>query len=112
MLRKRSDHRKAQSFLEYTIVVSTVVLILFAMNTMIKRGTQGMIKVVADQIGLQENGDQRFDASGYLENSYTSVRTSIDKLTTETPGIIGYVFDDEVIIDSKAYMNLGFTNQN
>jgi len=64
-------NQKAQIFLEYLLVIGAVVMIMFAMSMLIKRGTQGMIKVVADQIGDQINAEQNFDDGGFLESSYT-----------------------------------------
>ena len=43
--------RKGQSILEYTIVLGVIVIVMSAMGPMIKRGTQSLIKVVADQVG-------------------------------------------------------------
>ena len=67
--------RKGQSILEYTIVLGVIVIVMSAMGPMIKRGTQSLIKVVADQVGAQQNAEQKFDESGHLEASYASTRT-------------------------------------
>ena len=96
--------------MEYTIVIGTVVLIIFAMSTMVKRGTQGMIKVVADQIGVQENAEQSFDDTGHLVNSYTSTRTTGDKTRIEFNTTVSYIFGDVTISESTTVVNLGFSN--
>ena len=111
MLRRHSHNsQEAQVFLEYTIIIGVVILIIFAMSAMIKRATQGMILVVADQIGSQENADQDFDSGAYLINSYTSVRANTNMTTDEFVGNITYIFDDVILIDTESYFNLGFTN--
>ena len=109
MLRRSPDlGRKAQVFLEYTIIISVVILVLTAMSTLIKRGTQGMIKVVADQIGTQINSEQNFN-EGYLDSSYTTVSATADKVTQEFVGDTSYIYGDITSMHSVAIINLGFT---
>jgi hypothetical protein len=99
-----------QVFLEYVIVVGVIVLIMFAMSTLIKRGAQGMVKVMADQIGNQINAEQQFDGNGgFLESSFSSTRSSSNKNKTEFVGDTTYTFGVAVVTDSVAVMNLGFT---
>jgi len=107
----RLSFKKAQSILEYTIVLGVIVIIMFAMGPMVKRGAQSMIKLVADQVGVQNNAEQRFDESGHLDSSYTATRGSMDKQTLEYLGTTRYVFDDTISTQSNAHMNLGFTEE-
>lgn len=112
MLRRSlKKNNQAQIFLEYTIIVGTVVMILIAMNVMIKRGIQGMVKSVADQIGNQAAAEQKFDESGHLESQYASTRVSADKTTRELVGVTNYVYDDTVTSDTATVSNLGFTEE-
>lgn len=104
--------KKAQTILEYTIVLGVVVVIIFAMGPMLKRGTQSLIKVVADQIGVQKNSDQRFDDAGHLEESYVAMRASRDKQTEDVSGKTAHTFDDLTTTYSNALINLGFTETN
>ena len=102
-----------QIFLEYILVVGAVVLVMFATSTLIKRGAQGMIKVVADQIGDQANADQQFDDRGFLESAYTTTRTNTSKIKTEFPGDpTTYTYKDVTNIASEMVTNLGFTEEN
>ena len=103
--------KKGQTILEYTILLGVIVLIMFAMGPMIKRGTQSLIKVVADQVGTQQNAEQSFDDRGHLESSYTSARGSADKQTMDLLGTTTYVFDDTTDTASNALINLGFTEE-
>ncbi len=112
MMKRCSLDQNAQIFVEYTIVVGAILLVIFAMSTMLKRATQGMVKVVADEIGLQENADQRFDDKGYLKNSYTSRRDKTDKTLKEISGVVGYIFNDVSMVSSEKLINMGWTNEN
>ena len=102
-------NKKAQSILEYTILLGAIVAIMFAMGPMLKRGTQSLIKVVADQVGIQQNAEQKFDKTGHLESSYTATRSSTDKQTQDFVGTTIYSFNDVADTTSNALINLGFT---
>lgn len=104
-------NRKGQSILEYTIVVGVIVLVMFAMGPMLKRGIQSLIKVVADQVGIQQNAEQKFDETGHLESSYVATRSSMDKQTQDLAGDITYFLNDETVTTSNALVNLGFTEE-
>ena len=115
MLRQLRNNQRAQVFLEYAMVIGAVIAILFAMNTLIKRGTQSMIKGVADQLGVQENSDQPFNLyqdglypGGHMENSYTSARSDMDKTRDEFFGNIQYRYQDAITMDSLTQSNLGY----
>jgi uncharacterized protein (UPF0333 family) len=106
-----TTNNKAQSVLEYTIIIGIIVIVLFVMNPLMKRGIQGMIKVVADQIGTQQNSDQQFDESGHLESSYVATRTSLDKQTRDFVGETNYTYGDVTYTDTETFINLGFTEE-
>ena len=101
--------RNAQTLLEYTMVIGIIVIVIFAMNPMIKRGIQGIIKVVADQVGNQKDSDQAFDDSGHLDNSYTVTRTTIGKNTTDFLGTMTYGYNDSSLTHVESNANLGFS---
>ena len=87
-------------------------MVLFAMNQIIKRGIQGIVKVTADQIGNQQNAEQKITpTSGFLIEAYTSTRANIGKDTRELGGSYDYIFDDLVQTFSNSQVNLGFTNK-
>jgi hypothetical protein len=81
--------RRGQSILEYTIIVGIVTVVLYYMGTSIKRGVQSLIKVTADQVGTQSNGDQEFNDTkeGYMVASNTQVQEDKGKEVTQT----GYI---------------------
>jgi len=65
-----SRSHKAQTFIEYVLLFGVVTGLLIAMSPMIRRFSQAMIKVTADQIGNQRLSDQKGGESGYLINVY------------------------------------------
>lgn len=60
--------RKAQSTLEYAVLISIVVAAFLAMQIYMKRGVQGKLRSAADQIGDQ------FDAHK-TSSTYTTQKT-------------------------------------
>ena len=104
-------NKKAQSILEYTILLGVIVIVMFAMGPMLKRGLQSLIKVVADQVGVQQNAEQKFDDTGHLEAAYISTRGSMDKQTHDFIGTTSYIFNDLTTTQSNALINLGFTEE-
>ncbi|GEM_PF-4663835 len=99
--------RQAQSLIEYSMVIGIVVAILVAMQPLIKRSTQGMIKLVADQIGIQNQSDQPFDSSSYLNITYSTTRTTLFEERTEHNTMANYIYSDISVTHSTQVMNLG-----
>lgn len=108
---KRSGQEKldGQVFSEYALVLGLVVMVIVAMTPLLKRGLQGLIKTVADEVGIQADAEQKFDESGHLERAYSSTRSSTDKTLTESAGVLRYTYDDTVRINGLTVSNLGFT---
>jgi hypothetical protein len=99
----------AQSALEYTIVLATVIAIMAAMSPIIRRSSQGWTRLVADQIGVQNLADQRFNdiSQSHLDSSYAFSRTDINKETRDVAGIVNYIYDDLIFSRSNTVLNLG-----
>lgn len=87
----------------------TVVAVVAMMGTMVRRGSQGWIKLVADQIGQQNIADQKFNdiSQAQLDESYSLQRTDASKSLLEVAGVINYIFDDSVRTDGNQVVNLG-----
>lgn len=67
-------NNKAQSIMEYAIIIGLVVAGLSAMQVYIRRGIQAGIKVAADELGNQE--DAEIDPTkGTKESSDSKIRT-------------------------------------
>jgi len=99
--------QKGQTFIEYTIILGVIVGLLFAMTPLVKRETQAMIKIVADQVGVQKNAEQEFGDGGYMKSSSSDMQVSKDKQTQETGGSTRYTFDDETRVSSVTDIDLG-----
>jgi hypothetical protein len=108
----RFESRDAQSLLEYILLIGIITTSLLAMGTLLKRGIQGIVKITADQIGNQQNAEQKITpTSGYLIEAYTSTQSNIKKNTRELNGAVDYIFDDRVDTFSNSLVNLGFFNK-
>ena len=104
MLKQRKNKRKAQTFLEYTMLLVIVSLVLATMQTMFKRAIQGTIKTVADQIGRQENAEQDFsnDGGGFTNAQISFTDSTSEKTQQEFYGNITYIESEELKTRSTA----------
>ena len=50
--------KSGQTIVEYTFLIGIVIAIVVAMSPMVKRSSQAMVKVVADEVGLQRESEQ------------------------------------------------------
>jgi len=105
---------KGQTLIEYSLVLGIIVTVVLAMQPMIKRSGQAMIKMVADQIGNQREADQRAFyensiAEGHLDYANAISQSIIDTQTIEFLGATSYVHGDTVTTSSDQSSNIGFT---
>jgi hypothetical protein len=103
--------RGGQTFVEYTILISLIGGILIAMTPLIRRSAQGMVKVIADQVGNQVNAEQSGGDQGLLELSETQTQIDTSKVKTEAlSGAITYQFlQERVKTDNETKSDLGVT---
>ncbi len=97
MIKKNIKNRCGQNLLEYSIILGVTVMIFIVFMPLIKRGTQGMIKTVADQIGNQKNAEQDFnEETGYLYESFQATDTRTRKNIGEgrLKGVTDIFYDD------------------
>ncbi len=106
---KKKNQCLAQSALEYTVVVAAVLAIVSAMSPMIQRSSQAYIKLVADQVGIQNLADQQFneETQGYLRGTVSSTRSYSDKKTQEVFSMLYYTPTANVVTDSVSDIDLG-----
>jgi hypothetical protein len=110
MLKKNSKRLHGQSILEYVLLIGIITVALFAMMQMVKRGTQSLVKVAADEIGNQSNSDQSFDnRQGYLDSSNSLMDSSGRKNVLERIGVINYVTSETQTTLSNTITNMGIT---
>lgn len=111
MFRKKQTfyHSQAQIVLEYTIVLGIVSLVIFSMAAMIKRYTQGTIKIVADHLGNQVNGEQRFEKErGYMMATYTTIHSDMETNIVERAGERKKYSNDTSTTSTNTFSDLGF----
>ena len=70
----RRANKKAQSTLEYAILISVLVAALIAMQTYLKRGVQGKIRESSDQIG--ESFSPGYTTSNRVTHSGSNITES------------------------------------
>ncbi|HBG60752.1 MAG: hypothetical protein A2Y03_04605 [Omnitrophica WOR_2 bacterium GWF2_38_59] len=105
-------NNKAQSILEYSLIIGIVTVIFFNMGTFLKRGTQGMIKTIADQIGDQRNGDQIFDVEeGFMVNAFIDTDATTEKTRGEDAGVVTHYYNDRMHSESTTETLLGFQEE-
>ena len=112
MLRIIKKNLRAQTLLEYSIVLSVIVLAIIFMSNVLRWGITGFVKDVADQVGNQKRADQPFDDQGHLEETLMSSRIMQDQTRQDRPGKVGFLFGDRVETGAVSQINLGFTEQN
>ena len=101
---------RAQTFLEYMLVFGVVASVLVAMTPLLKRSTQGLVKVVADHVGNQKNAEQLGGTSGHLVSAYIVTRQDKPKSSGGRAGDTIYGYCGEVVNTQRAtYANAGFT---
>jgi hypothetical protein len=105
---------KGQTIIEYSLVLGIIVTVVLAMQPMIKRAGQAMIKMVADEIGNQQEADQRAFyenslAEGHLDYANSISQSIIDTQTVEFMGATSYTHDDLITTSTDQSSNLGFS---
>ncbi len=104
--------KEAQTIVEYTVILGVIVTLLVAASPLLKRSIQGMVRLVADQVGNQQNAEQPGGEAGHLVDSYTITRVDTDKRTIESLGSTNFIYDDRVRADTTLLSNQGFTERN
>ncbi len=93
---KMFNNKKAQSTLEYAILIIIIIGALLAVQTYIKRGIQGKLKSSSDDIGDQFSPD----------NTKVSKVTSTHSNTVEDFGITGQGVSKTAIKSGEKETNL------
>jgi len=102
--------RRGQTFIEYSILLGLVAAFILAMSPFLRRGAQGMVKVMSDQIGRQNEGDQRGGKMGHMERADIDVDLTKDTRVVDRQGAVSYEYQmDETTTRSEQYSNLGYS---
>jgi hypothetical protein len=76
-------HKKAQSFLEYSLLIAAAVTALVVMQYYLSRSTQGFIKSQVDNLGGEKLGQGKYGGGKWFAgngSNYTQLKTSGDDL--------------------------------
>ncbi|MDP2941489.1 MAG: hypothetical protein Q8N85_04480 [Candidatus Omnitrophota bacterium] len=84
-MRKRLAKNKAQSTLEYAILIGVIVAGLIAMQVYLKRGWQGKLKESADSMGTQFSPGHT--TSNYTINTFSNSTETVDATRTTNTDI-------------------------
>ena len=106
---------KGQTIVEYSLLLGIVIALLVTMTPMVKRSAQGMVRVIADELGYQRNGEQQGD-TGLISSE---IKTDMDKqqfkdewYSSGPSGLEHYIktsYNEEAIVNSETYSNLGIS---
>ena len=105
--------RRAQSIMEYVMLISIITAAVIFMLPRVKRTTQSMMKSAADQIGDQQGAEQTFNNAekSYLINSHTISRTAVNNLRRDTSGVIDQTYNEITQTTTTSYMNTGWSKE-
>lgn len=67
-----------QSVVEYSLIIGIVIAVFMVLSPMIKRSAQAMVKVVADEVGIQKNAEQNSEV-GLVSSE---IKTDVDQQRT------------------------------
>ena len=98
-----------QSVVEYSLIIGIVIAVFIILSPMVKRATQAMVKVVADEVGIQQNAEQNSEA-GLIS---TEVKTNVDTLQRREEWRAGIThsvqatYTDQTTTNTTTHSNLG-----
>lgn len=104
---------KGQSVVEYSLLLGVVIAVVVLLTPMIKRATQSMVRVVADELAEQQNAEPKTDG-GLI---YTNMKAAIDRQQgrqewySNTVHSVQTSYDDTVQTNTQSAADLG-TSQN
>jgi hypothetical protein len=98
-----------QSVVEYSLIIGIVIAVLMVLSPMVKRSTQAMVKIVADEVGIQQNAEQNSEA-GLVRSE---IKTDMDQQRRREEWRAGTVhsvqatYEDQTITNTLTESNLG-----
>ncbi len=113
MLIKYCQNSNGQTVVEYSLLIGIVIAVLLTLTPMVKRSTQGVVKIVADEVGYQNNAEQKA-GPGLMA---TRVQTRLDKQQNrrEFSDAFGHSvktgYDEVTITDTVSKSDLGAVDE-
>lgn len=102
---------KGQTLIEYIIIVGVALMAIYVMAPAIKRGTQSVVKATADQLAPQQNAEQDFVDSSYMERQTAKTDAKINRRQEETNAAIVSIVNEETRTRTETVTNQGFSPQ-
>jgi len=95
--------RRAQSILEYSVVITCVVLSLIAMQSYMRRGIQGRLRNDADSLGQPYEPGSTTSDTTLQSSSSTTTTTTMTKTgnVTQTTVVTNTPYDTEHRVGSE-----------
>ena len=102
MCRRKGVNQRAHHLVEYVLIIGIVTVALFAMQTYFKRGVQGILKIVADDMGEQKESYNPEESSRKRQ-----VEAAVNAIFEPSHGPDGqtYTYDGW---DASTILNKGF----
>jgi hypothetical protein len=107
----KKSKRQAQTFVENTLLLGIVTMLVVAMSPMARRGAQAMVRLVADQFGNQEMADQAGGDQGYLVNQEAKSRETQSTKRRDRLGTTSYDYYERTKQDAMVYSNQGLSEE-
>ena len=101
-----------QTILEYLFLMGIVIFVFIAMNPMIRRSFQSLIKTTADEIGEQKNGDQNFNSGGVLMESISQSKMERRNIFRERDQVITRWTNETSKTKTNSLTDLGTVTDN
>lgn len=104
--------RRAQSLMEYVMLISIITAAVVYMLPRVKRTTQSMMKQAADQIGDQKNADQDFNIErGYMISANTTTSSFVNNQREDIWGHVAQVYSEETQTTTNSLMQGGWSKE-
>jgi hypothetical protein len=99
--------------MEYVMLISIITAAVVYMLPRVKRTTQSMIKLAADQLGDQKGADQTFNdvEKSYQVNSVAASRVVVNNLRTDTASAIKQTYNEATDSTTTSFTNVGWTKE-
>jgi hypothetical protein len=105
--------RRAQTIMEYVLLISLVTAAVVTMLPGIRRGTQSLMKTAADQIGDQAGAEQDFNdvTVGYLADSSTTAKSLVNNFKQQEWGWIKQDVKETSETSMSSITNAGWSQE-
>lgn len=110
---KKNFNKLGQSVVEYSLIIGIVIAVFVVLSPMVKRSTQAMVKVVADEVGVQRNAEQNSE-TGLISSD---TQTDVDQLQRRqewragTTHSVQQAYNEQTVTHAVTHSNLGTRDQ-